>query len=382
MQTFLSTLFEDAMALCAASDSFYFVDQVRNDVTYRVFTYRLASFTEFQQRNALELRGHTFRYDKWNDTWVLASLPPKKFFNYGEHVGWGTEMDLNAMQLIMDKADGSLISTVADEKGDIFLKSKTSFNSAQSNDATKWCEHIAANSVWGALFTKQLFNVSRRGWTVNMEWVSPDNQIVIGYSEPKLIVLNARNRSTGAYMPYDELLATFGERFVVPTWDIPEDGKAFLDEVQAMTGIEGIIFQLPDGTLMKHKTDAYCVLHHLKDSINNPKRLWAACVEETADDLRALFKDDPISIERITAMEAKASQTYNRIDKLVNGFYNTNKHLDRKAYAILGQAELVKEGVFSLAMNLYIGRDSNIKEFMVKNYKSFGISDEELAPTE
>ena len=133
---------------------------------------------------------------------------------------------------------------------------------------------------------------------------------------------------------------------------------------------------------MKHKTDAYCVLHHLKDSINNPKRLWAACVEETADDLRALFKDDPISIERITAMEAKASQTYNRIDKLVNGFYNENKDLDRKSYAIKGQAELVKEGVFSLAMNLYIGRDSNIKDFMVKNYKSFGISDEELAPSE
>lgn len=373
MKSNLSTLFADLMKLCAESESFYFVDQVRNDVPYRVFTYRLASFTEFQLPNAIECRGHTFRYDKWNDSWVLASLPMAKFFNYGEHVGWGTEMDLNAMQLIMDKADGSLISTVIDEKGNIFLKSKTSFNSTQAKDAEKWCVDYSQKS--SPKFVDALLNTGRRGYTVNMEWVSPDNQIVIGYAEPQLIVLNARNNSTGAYMPYKELMEIFGLEYVVPTWPIPVDGAAFLNDVANMTGIEGVIFQLPCGTMMKHKTDAYCVLHHLKDSINNPKRLWAACINETADDLRALFKDDPISIERITAMEAKASQNFNRIDKLVNDFYNENKDLDRKSYAILNKKLLEPEGLFSLAMNLYIGRDSNIKTHMIKNYKDYGISD-------
>ena len=86
MQSNLDTLFEDLTALCSGEESsFYSVDHVRNGVTYRVFTYRLASYTEFQQRNAIECRGHTFRLDGEND-WTLASLPMQKFWNYGELV--------------------------------------------------------------------------------------------------------------------------------------------------------------------------------------------------------------------------------------------------------------------------------------------------------
>lgn len=76
-------------------------------------------------------------------------------------------------------------------------------------------------------------------------------------------------------------------------------------------------------------------------------------------------------------MEEKASKTYSHIHRVVHSFYADNKNLERKDYAIKGQAELTKEGLFSLAMNLYLGKDADIKAFMVKNYKKFGISDEE-----
>jgi T4 RnlA family RNA ligase len=371
MNTNLATLFDDLMALCEASESFYFVDQTDNyDIEYRVFTYRLASYTEFQQMNAIECRGHTFR--KESDGWVLASLPMAKFFNYGEHVGWNTPMDLNSMSLIMDKLDGSLISTVKGRGGThMFLKSKTSFSSTQATEAA-----ALLNTEKYYDFTLTLRVLVGLGYTVNMEYMSPSNQIVIGYSEPTLTVLNVRNNATGEVLTHTLTVEYFGEEFVVKSHPIPEDGLAFLADAEKMTGIEGFVIQLADGLVFKHKTEAYCILHHLKDSINNPKRLWEACVSETADDLRALFRDDPISIEKIAAMEALASKNYNHLHKVVNAFYNENKDLDRKSYAIKGQAELLADGVFSLAMNLYIGRDANVKEFMIKNYKRFGVSDE------
>jgi len=371
METNLATLFEDAMKLCESSDSFYFVDQIgpTDQAQYRTFTYRLASYTEFQQMNALEMRGHTFRLE--NGRWEIASLPPQKFFNYGEHVGWGTEMDLNTMQLVMDKLDGSLISTVCDANNKYFLKSKTSFRSVQVQEATA----LVGTDKYRD-FSASLQKLTERNYTVNMEYVSPSNQIVIGYSEPQLIVLNVRHNIIGHYLSHERLVREFGEEFVVKSFPIPADGKQFLVDAEKMTGIEGFVIQLSDGLLFKHKTEAYCILHHLKDSINNPKRLWEACVNETADDLRALFKDDPISLEKISAMEALASKNFNHIHKTVHAYYNENKELSRKDYAIKGQEELMADGTFSLVMNLYIGREANVKDFMVKNYKRFGVSDE------
>jgi hypothetical protein len=112
-----------------------------------------------------------------------------------------------------------------------------------------------------------------------------------------------------------------------------------------------------------------------KDQINNPRRLFESVIMEQSDDLKALFLADPLAIVRIEEMEEKAKSLYNRLHKLVDSFYNENKELSRKDYAIKGQSELRADGVFSLAMNLYIGRDMGLKEHLIKNYKSYGIVD-------
>jgi T4 RnlA family RNA ligase len=374
MKTNLETLYTDLMALCGKFESFYFVDQKGPDgYDYRTFTYRLASFTEFQEPNAVECRGHTFKLID-DGSYRLASLPMAKFFNYGEHVGWGTEMDLNEMDIVLDKLDGSLISTVISNvgTGDWFLKSKTSFKSQQVIEATE-----LVNSAKYENFRKELKILSWLGYTVNMEYMSPTNQIVIGYSEPMLKVLNVRDMTDGSYKSHEEVVRRFGQEFVVQSHEVPVDGAKFLADAERMTGIEGFVIRLKSGLLFKHKTEAYCILHHLKDSVNNAKKLWAACLNETGDDLRALFKDDPITLEKIAAMEVKASAIYNGVHKSVHDFYNENKDLIRKDYAIKGTAELAKSGTFSLAMNLYLGKEANVKEFLIKNYKSYGISDVE-----
>lgn len=371
----LSTLYQDLMELCSKNEAFYYVDQHLGGVDYRVFTYRLASYTDFvENRNAIECRGHTFMKNEDGD-WVLVCLPPSKFFNYGEHIGWGTPMDLNAVDMVMDKLDGSLISTVRTRPNAWFLKSKTSFTSQQAIDAKNWL--YAQREYVGAVA-----ELVRSGYTVNFEWVGPTNQIVVGYPEHKLIALNARNMSTGEYLRYDQLKYCLGDDNVVQVIEGIEDHSQFILDADKMTGIEGFIICFSNGLWVKHKTEAYCVLHKTKDSINTPRRLWEACVMETADDLRALFRDDQISIAKISEMEEIASKNYNHIHKTVMQFYETNKGLDRKSYAILGQEELAASGTFSLAMNAYLGKEVDIKSFMIKNYKSFGITDVETSVDE
>lgn len=240
MNTNLATLYQDLMRLCETNEAFYYVEQEGSDgYTYRVFSYRLASYTDFQSRNATECRGHTFRKDVSDSgytEWVLASLPPQKFFNYGEHLGWGTEIDLSKIVAVMDKLDGSLISTVVDGDGVFFLKSKTSFRSQQATDATNWlaCK-VNGNFVEGIHFAVN------DGYTVNFEWVSPDNQIVIGYTEPKLIVLNARHMETGEYMSRAEMLRLFGEENVVKSFDLPADPHKFMVDAEKMTDIKAFM---------------------------------------------------------------------------------------------------------------------------------------------
>lgn len=380
MKTDLTTLFTDLMALCDQNECFYFVDQTDNyGVEYRVFTYRLASFTDFQNRNATECRGHTFRKD--GDSWVLASLPMQKFWNLGEHVGWGTEMDFNAMALIADKLDGSLISTVQGQHGShMFLKSKTSFTSSQATAATN-----LLNTEKYRDFTNALRVYLGMGYTVNMEYIAPENQIVIGYAEPALKVLNARRFKEpyiGDYVPYAELVEFFGEDFVVKSYPIPEDGAAFLKAVEGMTGIEGFVITLENGLMFKVKTDAYVAAHGLVSNLNSPRRLYEIILMEAIDDIIHIIKANEYLMNMVESETKRIRHLYTEIQSTVEDFYEKNKALSRKDYAILAQSELPKH-LMSLAMNLWLNKENNYKEWMLKKYDIFKLSDaESLVPVE
>jgi hypothetical protein len=81
-------------------------------------------------------------------------------------------------------------------------------------------------------------------------------------------------------------------------------------------------------------------------------------------------------------MDAKVRAIYNRLHMNVHACYNTRKHLDRKDYAIAGQScpVIQGDGTFGLYMNLYLGKEANVEDFMIKHYKDYGIKDE--APVE
>lgn len=383
MNDFQSNLYSDLMTLCndADQEAFYYVDQSMGDALYRIFLYRMASYTEFQRPGALECRGHTFRIDGDGNPLELASMPMNKFFNHGENP-FVIGLDLGTIDHVMDKLDGSLISSVISdsETGATFLKSKGSFYSGQASAATQLLNTDAYEPL-----RKCIASMALRGMTVNMEYMAPDNRIVIGYMEPTLKILNIRSNDNGDYMLHSDIATLVPEQFIVDTHPIPEDGEAWLKETYAsQADIEGYVVKLKCGTWFKVKTEKYCALHHTKDSITIPRRLFEACINGGADDLRSMFATDALAMSQIDAMDEKVRHLYNRIHMGVHGFYNTHKDAyndtdnPRKYFAIAAEqdAGIQEMGVFGLVMNLYIGRDANIEEFMIKNYKKYGIKDD------
>lgn len=368
-------LYTNLMNLCLGSEAFFFKDFALDSRLYRIFNYRLASWTEFQQPSAMDCRGTMF--DITTGTPELVSFPMPKFFNYEE----GTiDHTLGTMRCKMEKLDGSLISTYM-HNGELRLKSKASLSSSQAVDAMK-----LLNSPEYSVMKQQLVKlVTEDDVTVNMEYTAPTNRVVVPYQDTKLRIISVRSHDIGVdafgesiksfFMlhSYDALINALCPYTYVTVYG--PDQVEYVEQLrQEQTG-EGYVIEITTPTnayRVKVKNHTYLTLHQAKDGAQNPKRLFEAVIDEVTDDLRSLFANDEYVLNLISSMEQKVVPVYNHIIKTVEEFYATNKHLDRKEYALLAQ----KHGkLMSLMMNLYIKRDNDYKAFAKKNIVDiFGVT--------
>lgn len=377
------TLYDNLMRLCDKDESsFYHVDQVVDNIKYRIFLYRLASWTEFQQPDALWSRGTMFQLDKHSKPVRLACRPMKKFFNLGEGCDVAThDFSDDNIEVIMDKADGSLISSYIHYPDPAYfttalqvrLKTKGSLHSEQAVAAYKWLHQPENKELLDCIVRDTLLNR-----TVNLEWVGICNRIVLGYEKTELKVLSVIDNVTGETYAYKGVANRYPEGSMVANYTEQAKSQgvaAYIQSVHAMTGVEGIVIRLKDGLMLKVKTTAYVALHSVKSSISAPRNLFEAIVNETGDDLRVMFLQDPTALKAIDDMQVKVSHIMNSLVKTVEAFYETNKHLGRKDYAVLGQSQLDRMH-FALAMTLYTNGTPDYKYTLIKNYKEFNISDE------
>ncbi len=290
-----------------------------------------------------------------------------------------TNLNFEDIECIEDKHDGSLISTFL-HNGQLRVKSKGSLFSEQAINSAQWLMAKENDE-----YRHQLYLATDDNFTVDLEWTSPDNRIVLGYEKPQLIMLHMRCNETGEMYHFDDMekmknwIAIRHVQYYPPVDTNGLTLTEFINQVPSMTGIEGYVLRFKNRQYAKLKTDWYCSLHHTKDSINNPRRLFEAIIDEAVDDLRSMFYDDPYSIKTIDDMQAKVDHIFNNMVNTVEEFYSSNKQLERKDYAVKGQTELDKR-YFSLAMNLYLGKDPNYKEYLKSKYKLFGIKDEKIEP--
>lgn len=371
MNQYQQNMFDQAEALVASSDTFYGQDFDCHGTKFRIYNYRLASYTEFLKPGALEMRGHMFELNADGSMKRLAALCMQKFFNAFENP-LTMDLDFSKVDSVELKADGSLMSTFV-HMGELYFKSKGSLYSDQALDANKWIR-LPENEK----FHRVLKALTEGIWTINLEWCAPHNRIVIGYSKAHLKVLNARSREDGSYMPRQTLVDVFGRDNVIEAVDTNGlNTKEFIESIPKMTDdIEGYVARIGD-LWFKIKTEKYMSLHHAKDSINNPRRLFESILDEGIDDLRSMFAHDEVAIQTINTMEGRVVTLYNSMVAEVDSFYEANKELSQKDYAIKGQQEVTRM-YFGLAMAKFTGKPVDYRSFLKSKYKELGFRDTSL----
>jgi T4 RnlA family RNA ligase len=315
-------LYSNLLKLVAENEAFYFVDYG----PYRVFNYRLASYTDFLAPDALEARGIMFYIDhnQVDDAPKLVCRPFKKFFNKDENP-FTMNLDFSPENVakVAVKEDGSIISSYIDvPTGELRLKSKQSLLSEQTRMAN---EFLAREE--NRLLKQETEMLTREGMTVIFELVSPANRIVLEYPKTELRVLGVRALvGPGVMLGIED----------IP--DYPELGKLWtrehdfipVDQVPSMEGIEGFVYTLKDDTMVKVKTEWYKTLHHLKDSINATRHLFEAIIDERIDDVKAMFATDQFTMDRIGLWSSKVIPKYNHMINSVEAFVAENKALSAR----------------------------------------------------
>lgn len=370
-QKIIKSLFDNLMNLCSDdSNTFFFVDTTSSmQSKFRIFSYYIASYSEWLKPDALECRGIMFELDDNNNPIRIAARPPKKFFNLFENP-FTEDIKDDQVGLAFKKEDGSLISSFID-KGELFLKSKGSLFSQQVLDAQKWLYDERRKPLLECLKW-----YAENGITINMEWVSPDNRVVLTYEEPRLIILNARHNITGEYIDLEDLVKDQTiNQYMVDNHPF-ETINELIKEVQELKDQEGYVVYNSKGAepVFKIKCPWYVHLHSVKSSVSSDKNLWEAVAEGVSDDIKALFETDKASLDRIAKFESIYKKQFSFVYKTAIGIYNKLRGNSRKDYAIESQSILNEIGypqLFNIVMRLYLnGPDESIvdliKDHLVK----------------
>ena len=375
-------LFDDLMSVCTNEDTkgkFFFVDQkTPAGMDVRVFSYHIASHSDWIQPGALECRGITFVMFEGSPISILVRTMDK-FFNLAEVEGWATDANLagtrgnmlakisDGVSYMMDKRDGSLVSSYIDADGILKVKSKGSFHSDQA---------LAASTLIRQPENEALYEMvkwwTKNGFTVNMEYTAPNNQIVLMYDKPQLKILNIRDKATGDYISPDTLPKEFIEGYWADIYRAPEDIDAWVDKSYKETGKEGYVIYCKDGTQVKLKNHWYVALHHAKDSINSDKDLVICVVEGATDDLRQLFKEDEQALAKIARFEEHVTGIIAKATVEIRAEYNKMRGHDRKTYALYMLDKFKEDkAMFDIAMQLYTGKVTSIAEEIMTKIKKY-----------
>lgn len=338
-------------------DTFYYKDFDHPDGgdRYRIFNYRLASFNDFDKNPMFVwCRGTMFNLR----TGKVASRPMEKFFNYHEWLNNDKQIPKSDFWYVSTKHDGSLVSTYLHD-GQIFLKSKFSLESEQAVNATTFIRNTLKNQSDKEL--KELQNNLKKA-TFNYEYVGPDNIIVVPYGKENVHLLNIIDNETGKYnfISYDHGINNcILDDFVEDTYQDDE------------TLHEGYVISTKDlKQRIKIKTNRYLSAHKVKDNVNSMKNLVRLVCDGQIDDLLNC-KDLEHDKEFFQILNNKAELIKDTVNESIffyEKFYEENKELSRKDYALLVQEKDLPIGVL---MNLYLGKETNYTDFFLKNLELF-----------
>ena len=316
MKKELQELFNGLNTLCETNEAFYYSEQDYDENhTIRSYSYRLASWTDFQVPFAKDSRGTAFVLDKRTGKWDLFARAYKKFHNLNEGISKEEYIRDNNPLCSYEKLDGSLI-LVGRIEGKLIAKSKTSINSDHAKRAQ---ELIQENEV----LIKYLNNKIDNGFTPVMELVGPgDFRVVLPYKKDELIWLGAvqwvnykvQTIQNNQDNENSETSETFKKEAGIRCASAYHLSWDELLEIQEnhKPSIEGYVVRTESG-FVKVKVQSYVQLHTAKSSINNLKMLIQLVLDDNLDDLMGLLQDDKDIIDYIIKIQTIIAHKYNHL---------------------------------------------------------------------
>ena len=187
---------EECQEIVSRTEAFYCTKREVQGFEIELYDYRLASYTDYVDNNAFELRGLCFVNN--NGTWERNILM-QKFFNLNETRDWMYEdVKDKKVDMVQVKEDGSVISFIKLPNGNVVAKSKMSFVSDQAIMAQEIYDNneVIRNFI-NCCLDQNLVPV--------FELVSPFNQIVLVYNDTQLRLLQVRDNNTGKYLNIYEI---------------------------------------------------------------------------------------------------------------------------------------------------------------------------------
>lgn len=247
-----------------------------------------------------ECRGIIF--DKNNHK--IISRPFHKFFNVNEREETLIEnLGLATRQhTIYEKLDGSMIRPII---VDNYTRLGTKMGITQTSIQA---ENALVNSPKYREKIKWLSNMAKENKTPILEFISPDNQIVVPYKKTALILLAIRDNFSGEYLQLENFESPFEN---VNSYDKISNTTSFINEIASVRDREGIVVCF-GGHKVKIKADWYVNLHAIVGNICNEKMILKNILDNTLDDIKpALKKDLPNSYATIIAFEDKFWNAFN-----------------------------------------------------------------------
>ena len=186
------------------------------------------------------------------NTGEIVARPFDKFFNWGE----SDRITLSPIVTITEKMDGSL-GILYRVDGVYRIATRGSFDGEQAQWATSFLDKYDFTDLSNEL-------------TLLFEIIYPENRIVVDYGGYSgLILLAARNRFTGEYLPFDEVIK-LGKQYslTLPPMFSFSDINAIIDSMDDLENAEGYVVEFADGQRFKFKSKRYFELHRMLSNLS------------------------------------------------------------------------------------------------------------------
>jgi T4 RnlA family RNA ligase len=313
--------YEDCVKICEKFDNFNFYETILYIDGYKIslFNYRLAHYNYFidpmgdNSIDAKELRGLAFVFNE-DGSLFKRYLCLNKFFNLNQVEETQYSLIKNIpIKSLYDKCDGSVINFIKLPNGRILAKSKMCFDNNQALNSMKFYEdNIDIKNMVNWCLFNDIMPI--------MEYVSPQNRVVLKYHTSKLILLRFRCLKTGKYIDLDyypliDNIET-SQKEELLTWD------ELLELSKTIENKEGWVAMLDDenNSLVKLKTKWYCDLHHMFDDIvGREDYMIKKIVDEEIDDV----------IAQLEIQDTEILSVLNNVTDVVNDYIkNTVNHVE------------------------------------------------------